>query len=204
MRRESLLCKRHTLTIQYHSSIGAVAEIIDYSCNTGDANFGTIQNDIYDAWDCTSETESIQNVIASVLAENPSRNLGQHYFVTNPTTGSGVSPKWDFTSSGENKGNADAYVIGKGVGNLASPDDSTKDIAWLQVQNVEGSLADTVFRFDTVGGQPPSSASLHFSTPVYAMTLTVVQCTPVQDPDVSVNYAAKYSEYSSLGTRQLY
>ncbi|KAI0729838.1 hypothetical protein C8Q72DRAFT_290317 [Fomitopsis betulina] len=160
-----------------YTSIGAVAEIIDYSCNTGDANFGTIQNDIYDAWDCTSETESIQNVIASVLAENPSRNLGQHYFVTNPTTGSGVSPKWDFTSSGENKGNADAYVIGKGVGNLASPDDSTKDIAWLQVQNVEGSLADTVFRFDTVGGQPPSS------------------CTPVQDPDVSVNYAAKYIYY---------
>ena len=99
-------------------------------------------------------------MIASVLAENPPRNLGQHYFVTNPVTGQGVSPKWDFTSSGENKGNPNAYVVGKGVGTLPSPNDPTTDVAWLEVQNVEGDLADTIFRYDTVNGQPPSSVSL--------------------------------------------
>ncbi|EPT02194.1 hypothetical protein FOMPIDRAFT_1059432 [Fomitopsis schrenkii] len=160
-----------------YTSVGAVAELIDFSCNTGDANFDTIQNDIYDAWNSASQTESIQDVIASVLAKNPPRNLGQHYFVTNPVTGQGVSPKWDFTSSGENKGDANAYVIGKGAGNLPSPDDSSKDVAWLKLQNVQGELADTIYRFGTVGGQPPSS------------------CTPGQDADVSVNYVAKYIFY---------
>ena len=161
-----------TLTDRYRSATGAVAEIIDFSCNTGDSNFGTIQNDIYYAWNNVAQSESIQDVIASVLRENPPRNLGQHYFVTNPTTGQGVSPKWDFTSSGENKGDADAYVIGKGVGNLPSPDDSGKDVAWLQVQNVQGKLADTVYRFDTVGGQPPASVSLLRDVHAYVLRLT--------------------------------
>lgn len=90
---------------------------------------------------------------------NPPANLAQHYFVPNPTGGQGVSPKWDFTSSGKFAGNADAYTLGRGVGNLPSPDDPSTDVAWLQVQNVKGKIADTVFRFDTVGGQPPSSVS---------------------------------------------
>ena len=90
---------------------------------------------------------------------NPPASLAQHYFVPNPTTGQGLSPKWDFTSSGRFAGNADAYVVGKGVGTLSSPDDPSKDVAWLQVQNVQGKIADTVFRYDTVGGQPPSSVS---------------------------------------------
>ena len=140
--------------------MGAVAELIDFSCNISDANFKTIQYDIYDAWNAVPECETIQDVIASVLAENPPRNLGQHYFVNNPVTGQGVSLKWDFTSSGENKGNSDAYVVGKGVGTLASPDDPTTDVAWLELTDVEGELADTIFRYDTVNGQPPTSVSL--------------------------------------------
>ncbi|KAI0729840.1 hypothetical protein C8Q72DRAFT_826791 [Fomitopsis betulina] len=160
-----------------YTSVGAVAEIIDFSCNTSDANFATIQNDIYAAWDAVPASETIQDVIASVLAENPPRNLGQHYFVTNPVTGSGVSPKWDFTASGENKGNADAYVVGKSIGNLASPDNSTTDVAWLELENVEGELADTIFRYDTVNGQPPAS------------------CTYGEDSDISIKYSAKYLFY---------
>ena len=147
------------LTVGLSSSIGAVAEIIDFSCNTSDANFGTIQNDIYTAWNAVPASETIQDVIASVLAANPPRNLGQHYFVPNPVTGSGLSPKWDFTASGENKGNPDAYVVGKSVGTLASPDDPTTDVTWLELDGVEGELADTIFRYDTVNGQPPSSVS---------------------------------------------
>lgn len=94
---------------------------------------------------------------------DPPASLAQHYFVPNPTTGGqGLSPKWDFTSSGKFAGNADAFVVAKGVGSLPSPDDPSKDVAWLEVQAVQGEIADVVFRTDTVGGQPPSSVSFCF------------------------------------------
>lgn len=127
-------------------------------------------------------------------------SLAQHYFVPNPVTGQGLSPKWDFTSSGRFAGNADAFIVGKGVGNLPSPDDASKDVAWLQVQNVQGKIADTVFRFDTVGGQPPSSVSLCFDGHMLTVRLTecALQCTSGQSADVSVNYVSKYSKFYLL------
>ena len=89
-------------------------------------------------------------------------SLGRHYYVPDPSanaTSGKLLPKWDFTASGENKGNPDAYVVGKSVGTLASPDDPTTDVTWLELDGVEGELADTIFRYDTVNGQPPSSVS---------------------------------------------
>ena len=140
-------------------STGAVAELIDVSCYTSAPFFDTLQDELLPAWDALSQEVSIQQALDFVHFLNPPASLAQHYFVPNPTTGQGLSPKWDFTSSGRFAGNADAYVVGKGVGTLPSPDDPSKDVAWLQVQNVQGKIADTVFRYDTVGGQPPSSVS---------------------------------------------
>jgi hypothetical protein len=88
--------------------------------------------------------------------------LGQHYYVPNPKPAAGspaVSPKWDFTSNAE-KGNAEAYVIGAKVGDLPAPTCSD-DIDWVQLKNVEGELANAVYRVDTMGGQPPASVSRH-------------------------------------------
>ncbi len=89
--------------------------------------------------------------------KNPPEVLAQHYFISNPVTGSGLSPKWDFTSSGKFDGKESAFVVAKGQGSLPAPTDPTKDVTWLEVANVQGSAADIVFRTDTRGGQPPSS-----------------------------------------------
>lgn len=137
-------------------STGAVAELIDVSCQAFDSKFSTIQNDLYNVW-----TELIPHPIEAIIdllhLLNPPEILAQHYFITNPTTGQGVSPKWDFTSSGKFQGNKDAFIVAKGKASLPAPTDPTKDVAWLDVVNVEGKIADEVFRFDTVGGQPPAT-----------------------------------------------
>ncbi|OSD01443.1 hypothetical protein PYCCODRAFT_1369226 [Trametes coccinea BRFM310] len=158
------------------TSTGAVAELIDVSCIASTSAFSTIQNDLFNFW-TNVIPYSIQSIIDLLHILNPPEILAQHYFVPNPTTGQGLSPKWDFTSSGKFKGVKDAFIIAKGKGTLPSPNDPTHDVAWLDVVQVEGDVASEVFRFDTVGGQPPSS------------------CTYGKDKDISVKYVSKYSEY---------
>jgi len=130
---------------------------------------------LYEAW--SNSTIFIQEVIDFIHFINPPQSLAQHYFVPNPVTGVGLSPKWDFTSSGEFKGNPNAYVIGKVNGTIPSPDDPKEDITWLEVLKLEGEIADEVFRYDTVGGQPPSS------------------CTYGTSSNISVDYTSKYIFY---------
>ncbi|PCH35191.1 hypothetical protein WOLCODRAFT_166107 [Wolfiporia cocos MD-104 SS10] len=159
-----------------YTSLGAFAELIDVSCYVNESWFGGIQNYAYNVWSNLSEVVSIAEVIDYIHSVNPPQNLAQHYFVPNPV-GTGLSPKWDFTSSGEFNGNPNAYVIGRVNGTLPSPDDPTKDVTWLEVLNVQGDIADEVFRFDTVGGQPPSS------------------CTYGSSANISVDYVSKYIFY---------
>ncbi|KAH9941596.1 uncharacterized protein BXZ73DRAFT_88107 [Epithele typhae] len=159
-----------------YTSTGAVAELFDAACMSTKSNFGTVQNDLFSLWDGTSEDVTIQDAISELAGMHLPGVLGQHYFVTNPKTGTGVSPKWDFTSA-RFQGNKDAFMIGAGNGSLPSPTDPSKDVAWLHVVNVQGKLSDVVFRYDTVGGQPPKS------------------CTAGTDADISVKYASKYVFY---------
>jgi hypothetical protein len=84
-----------------------------------------------------------------------------HYFVTSPS-GTGISPLWDFTSTGNFAGNATAYVMGAKVGDILAPNTPTTNVDWLALNAVQGSLASKIFRIDTVGGQPPSSVSIFF------------------------------------------
>ena len=81
--------------------------------------------------------------------------LGQHYFIPNPITGSGLSPKWDFTSAAL-AGNANAFVVGAKTGDVPAPTGAS-DVDWLSLKNVQGELATQIFRVATKGGQPPSS-----------------------------------------------
>ena len=85
--------------------------------------------------------------------------LGQHYFILNPS-GSGLSPKWDFTSASE-AGHPDAFVIGARTGDIPAPTNPTTNVDWLSLSNAGGDLADQVFRVQTRGGQPPASVSDH-------------------------------------------
>lgn len=82
--------------------------------------------------------------------------LGQHYFITNPLTGSGLSPKWDFTSAIE-KGHPNAFIVGAKAGDIAAPTNPGTNVDWLMLNGVQGDLASQVFRVETRGGQPPAS-----------------------------------------------
>ncbi|RPD75481.1 hypothetical protein L226DRAFT_570504 [Lentinus tigrinus ALCF2SS1-7] len=161
-----------------YTSTGAVAELIDVSCHAFNPNFSTIQNDLYNFWNSVVPgVIPIQAIIDLLHLLNPPNILAQHYFITNPVTGQGVSPVWDFTSSGLLKGNKDAFIVAKGKGSIPAPTNPKTDVAWLDVVNVQGKVADEVFRFDTVGGQPPAS------------------CKYGQDKDLSVKYVSKYIFY---------
>lgn len=130
--------------------------------------FDEIQVPLFQAWTAFPSL-TIQDFISFFHAANPPEILAQHYFVPNPITGQGVSPKWDFTSSGNPKfaGNPDAFIIAKGKGSIPAPN-ATNDVNWLDVVNVGGDaggkIADEVFRIDTIGGQPPSSVSTLYCT----------------------------------------
>lgn len=116
---------------------------------------------LFETWNTTNGT-SIQQFIDVFHTFNPPDILAQHYFVQNPTTGQGVSPKWDFTSSGNPQlvGNPDAIIVAKGKASIPAPHNAT-DINWLDVVNIGGAaggkVADEVLRTSTVGGQPPTS-----------------------------------------------
>lgn len=180
-----------------HRNVGAVAELFDVSCMVNSTIFNTIQAPLFAAWDAFDGV-SIQDFIAFFHGVNPPEILAQHYFVTNPTTGQGVSPKWDFVSSGNAKfvGNDKAFIVAKGKASIPAPN-TTTDINWLDVVNIGGDagglIADEVFRTDTVGGQPPSSvSSTIFLLSIYLTYDSRLQCTFGQTQDISVKYASKY------------
>jgi len=155
------------------TSVGAVAQLIDASCFAASDRFHQLPDILFKEW-TDYNSSSIQEVITAMHVTNPPEILAQHYFVTNPTTGQGVSPKWDFSSSGKFNNNSDAFVVAKSKGTLPAPTNATTDVAWLDVVNVEGKIADEVFRTDTRGGQPPAT------------------CVFGQTEDISVKYVANY------------
>lgn len=155
-------------TSHTYTSTGAVAELLDISCLYGKPGFQNAQNDLFNSWSLLPSSVTIQDAIS--LLDNAPTVLGQHYFIKNPIgTTPAILPKWDFTST---QHNADAFVVGSKVGDLTAPTGSA-DVDWLQLKGVEGSLAKTIYRTDTKGGQPPAS------------------CT-AGSPPLSVKYASKY------------
>lgn len=138
-------------TSSTYALIGAVAEIFDSSCLYGTPAFDRVPTIAYDVWTATTGI-TIQEVITALEITPDPAVLGQHYYVPNPV-GPGLSPKWDFTSSGVTAGNPNAYVIGAKIGDL--PSSNSNNIDELMVKAVEGELASLVFRVETNGGQPP-------------------------------------------------
>ncbi|KAG1741272.1 hypothetical protein EDB19DRAFT_1907967 [Suillus lakei] len=156
-------------TTSTYAFIGAVAEIFDSSCLYGTPAFDSASTIAYDVWSATTGV-TIQEVITTLRLTPDLAVLGQHYYVPN-LVGSGLSPKWDFTSSGVTDGNPNAYVIGAKIGDLPSSD--SRNIDDLMVKAVEGELASEIFRMETNGGQPPS------------------QCA-AGDSNITVKYTAQY------------
>ncbi|KAJ7288283.1 hypothetical protein C8J57DRAFT_1494596 [Mycena rebaudengoi] len=153
-------------TLKY-ASAGAVASIFDISCLKGTA-LATIQTTAYKLWAAAPASAKPSSIRAVPTL------LGDHYFVPSPS-GTGISPKWDFTSAGPNAGNATAFIIAAKAAGIAAPNTAI-DVDWLFLNRVSGDLASQVFRIDTVGGQPPSS------------------CVAGSAP-ISVKYTSKYFLY---------
>ncbi|KAK0203611.1 hypothetical protein DFS33DRAFT_1261561 [Desarmillaria ectypa] len=149
-----------------YSNVGAVAEIFDISCLLGTPLFDHIQDLAIVAWKKARKPESVPWELGLAF-----RVLGDHFFITNPVTGSGISPKWDFTASLHD---SEAFVVGARSGSVAAPTGSS-DIDWLALNRVLGSLATQVYRVDTRDGQPPAT------------------CTPGSAP-ITVKYTSKYCE----------
>ncbi|KAJ3981916.1 putative malate dehydrogenase [Lentinula detonsa] len=138
-------------------STGALADLFDVSCLVGQSSFNTLQTTAFAVWNSSTSTSvsSTSDVLSSAGVLSSPIILGQHYFITNPVTGSGLSPKWDFTSNAL-AGNADAFVVATKVDDVAAPTGSA-DVDWLYLTNLTGTLANEVYRIDTQGGQPPAS-----------------------------------------------
>ncbi|TDL23783.1 hypothetical protein BD410DRAFT_150392 [Rickenella mellea] len=135
-----------------YTSSGAVAELFDISCFAvkDTSTFETMTDDSYQMFNRTnvSATKLITMMAASESV------LGQHVFVTNPVTGTGISPQFDFRSASR-KDDPNAYVIASKVGNIAAPT-GKQDVDWLSLMNARGSLSTQILRLNTRGGQPPS------------------------------------------------
>ncbi|KAJ7250606.1 hypothetical protein C8J57DRAFT_677223 [Mycena rebaudengoi] len=153
-------------TLKY-TSIGAVASIFDISCLKGNT-FAKVQTAAYNEWKAASAKVKASSIGARVGAPTL---LGNHYFVPSPS-GTGISPKWDFTSTGSNAGNANAFVIAAKAAGIPAANTAV-DVDWLMLNKVQGDLASQVFRIDTAGGQPPASCV-------------------AGSPDISVKYTSKY------------
>jgi Protein of unknown function (DUF3455) len=131
------------------------------SCFYGTSLFHTIQDHLYSAWANATDV-TVQNLIEyspAILAAD--LIMGQHYYVPNPL-GSGLSPKWDLRATERFRGASNAYVIGKANATLPDPYDPKVDVPWVKLDRVAGSIADEIFRIDTVGGQPPASVRFFF------------------------------------------
>ncbi|KAJ8515026.1 hypothetical protein ONZ45_g7492 [Pleurotus djamor] len=147
------------------TSTGAVAELFDISCLVGTSEFNRVQDNFFNVWKLLPKGVTADKVIGLLhLAKTPVI-LGQHFFITNPLTGVGLSPKWDFTSQGATKGNPNAFVVGARSGGIPAPT-GAKDVDWLSLNGVQGGLASQVFRVDTRGGQPPASCAPGSTTSV--------------------------------------
>jgi Protein of unknown function (DUF3455) len=139
------------------SSLGAVSQIFDVSCLFGKPKFSNIQEDAFSIWSGCPSTDPLEPMIAQLfkrLWDIPV--VGQHYFVDGDNDT--LVPVFDFTSSGQTKGNKSAILFGKKIADVQSPDGSD-NIDWLELQKVSGELADNLYRVFTVKGQPPASVS---------------------------------------------
>jgi len=129
--------QNYTCTNGAFTSIGAVADLFDISCLVNRPGFSA------------NEAEAARRPGAL--------RLGKHYFITNPLTGTGISPKFDFTQDSQ-KGNANAFTTVKKFGGIPAPT-GAKDVDWLELTSIQGDLAKYVFRINTRAGQPPSSCT---------------------------------------------
>lgn len=146
-----------------YTSAGAVASLFDISCLYKTPLFSRIQDDVM-RLPATTRDNLVKSMSKSPLY------VAAHYFVPNPVTNVGISPKFAQAANG----GAIFTTLGK-KGGIKSPS-GAQNVDWLQLSSIQGDWASTVFRVDTVQGQSPATCSKAGDT-------------------VQVPYAAKYWFY---------
>ncbi|KAI9511575.1 hypothetical protein F5148DRAFT_975031 [Russula earlei] len=158
-----------------YTSVGAVAELFDISCLYGKPEFVEIQNDAFNIWSNCPSIDPLERGLRHAVHNRWHIDvIGQHYFVNETGV---LLPKFDFTSTGVNKGDPDAFVVAKKTADVPAPNHHD-DVDWLELERLSGDLANEVFRVYTREGQPPSS------------------CTP-GSASISIKYTAQYCMYLS-------
>jgi hypothetical protein len=130
----------------------------DISCLYGSPEFETIQDDAYDVWSaCPGDMDPLNPVITQRIGDLFNVNVtGQHYF---SMKNGNLEAVWDLTSSGPYKGNQDAIVFAHKIKTYSSPE-GPENIDWVELVKDSGELASTIYRINTVKGQPPPTVSL--------------------------------------------
>ncbi|KAI5124194.1 hypothetical protein M0805_005045 [Coniferiporia weirii] len=155
-----------------YSSVGALAELSDITCLHGSPLFDAITSIVFNFWNASSSITTA-DVVEAFAPQYP--HLGQHYFATNPFTGTGLNPVFDFRATSR-IGDPNAFTLMNKTGDIPAPT-GTQDVDWLELTSIQGSLAKHVLRLDTRFGQPPKT------------------CTP-GSPLLSVKYTAQYWFYN--------
>ena len=131
--------------------------MFDISGLYGTSEFSQIQDDAYDVWSKLWSTDPYDYGLAGQLRRKFGLDIiGQYYFISSNDT---LYPKFDFTSSGPDAGNPEAFVVATKAGDIPSPTGS-QDIDWVRLQGFSGELATSIFRVFTKAGQPPASVSI--------------------------------------------
>jgi len=117
------------------------------------AAFNNIQDFAFVAWELAPA--AINKDIGHDVGGYPL--LGSHFFI-NATSGTGISPVWDFRGASA-KGNPDAFTLAAEGATIPAPT-GPQDIDWVQLKSVSGALATQIYRTDTRGGVPPSSCEV--------------------------------------------
>lgn len=115
-----------------------------------------IQEIAFSYWNASNATvenlASLAELIEGVSLSDA--HLGTHFFQPNPS-GSGISPVFDYRAASRS-GDSQSFILASPNGSLPAPT-GPKDVAWLSLARVQGNLATTVMRVNTVAGQPPAS-----------------------------------------------
>ncbi|KAL7008475.1 hypothetical protein EMMF5_001736 [Cystobasidiomycetes sp. EMM_F5] len=127
----------------------AVATLFDASCavNSPLVKLTDLPSLAMKGPDPTNLPTTVQSCIGKA-------KLGDHFFQKLSPTAASANPVFDFSSSGH------SYAAFSKASSAASPQGAS-NIAWLQLANVEGSMATTGLRINTVGGVAPATVRHH-------------------------------------------
>jgi len=138
---------------------GAVASLFDVGClYKNKALFSRIPDLAMAAWTAAPRSITAESMMKALSSLSPPAVLGQHFFNTNPITGTGTAPVWDFRSQKAYRNNPNAFVVATKVSGAPAPN-TARDVDWLQLADIQGGLADEIYRTDTRDGRPPASCT---------------------------------------------